>query len=180
VEATEEALETSFQAFEIVNTAYIEPFQITPYLSNTSLMMVKWMMREGYKSGKGLGKDGKGSVIPLQLAENKNRYGLGYRPTRADWKREMEEKRERSLARMEGREPKTGKITLCDIRQSFRSVGWINTDQVAAIEKELEEEGLVLVHPCSPGARLSNWESVDIPVVFNIDKMQYFVTSYAL
>jgi len=39
------------------------------------------MMREGYKFGKGLGKDGKGSVFPLQLTENKNRYGLGYRPT---------------------------------------------------------------------------------------------------
>jgi len=44
-------------------------------------MMVKSMMREGYKFGKGLGKDGKGSVFPLQLTENKNRYGLGYRPT---------------------------------------------------------------------------------------------------
>jgi len=42
---------------------------------------------------------------------------------------------------------------------------------VAAIEKELEEEGLDFVHPCSPGARLSNWESVDISVVFNIDEM---------
>jgi len=42
---------------------------------------------------------------------------------------------------------------------------------VEAIEKELEEEGLDFVHPCSPGARLSNWESVDISVVFNIDEM---------
>jgi len=42
---------------------------------------------------------------------------------------------------------------------------------VAAIEKELEEEGLDFVHPCSPSARLSNWEFVDIPVAFNIDEM---------
>jgi len=83
----------------------------------------------------------------------------------------MEEKRERSLARLEGRELRTGKITLCDIWQSFRSTGWINTDQVAAIEKELEEEGLEFVHPCSSSARLSNWESVDIPVNFNINEM---------
>jgi len=59
VEATEEALETFFQAFEIVNTSYVEYFQITPYLSNASLKMVKTMMREGYRFGKGLGKDGK-------------------------------------------------------------------------------------------------------------------------
>jgi len=70
------------------------------------------MTKEGYKFGKGLSKDGKGSVFPLQLAENKNRYGLGYIPTKADWRRAMEQKRERSLARLEGREPKTERITL--------------------------------------------------------------------
>jgi len=75
------------------------------------------------------------------------------------------------LARLEGHEPKTERIILCDIRQSFRSAGWINTNQVTTIEKELKEEGLDFVCPCSPGARLSNWESVNIPVVFNVDKM---------
>ena len=77
--------------------------------------MVKTMMREGYKYVKGLGKDGKGSIFPLQLAENNNRYVLGYKPTKGDRKRTMEEKRERNLARLEGREPKTGRITLCNI-----------------------------------------------------------------
>jgi len=42
---------------------------------------------------------------------------------------------------------------------------------VAAIEKELDEEGLDFVYPCSPDARLNNWESVNIPVVFNVDEM---------
>jgi len=83
----------------------------------------------------------------------------------------MEEKQETSLARMEGHEPKIERITLCDILQSFRSAGWINTDQVAVIEKELEEKGLDFVRPCSPDARLNNWESMDIFVVFNIDEM---------
>jgi len=71
----EEALETSYQALEIVNTEYVEPFQITPYLSSASSMMVKTMMRKGYKYEKGLGKDGKGSVFHLQFAVTKNRYG---------------------------------------------------------------------------------------------------------
>ena len=131
VEATKEALETSFHALEIVSIAYVEPFQITPSMSSVSLMMVKTMIKEGYQYGKGLGKDGKGYVFPLQLAENKNRYGLVYKSTKADVKRTMEEKRERSLAKLEGREPKTGRITLCYIRQSFRRTGWINTDQVS-------------------------------------------------
>jgi len=75
------------------------------------------------------------------------------------------------MARLEGREPKTGRITLCDIQQGFRSVGWINTDQVATIEKELEEVNLDFICPCSPSARLSNWESVDIPMVCSIGEM---------
>ena len=60
IEAAEEALETSFQALEIVGTAYVEPFKLTPYLSNTSLMIAKTMLKEGYDYGMGL-------ILPLDL-----------------------------------------------------------------------------------------------------------------
>ena len=39
VEAAEESLETSFQALEIVNSAYVESPPIEPRLSDTSLMV---------------------------------------------------------------------------------------------------------------------------------------------
>jgi len=38
------------------------------------------MLKEGYKYGQGLGKNGQGPVHPLKLTENKGRYGLGYKP----------------------------------------------------------------------------------------------------
>jgi len=41
----------------------------------------------------------------------------------------------------------------------------------SGIEKKLEEEDLDFVRPCSPGARLSNWESVDVPMVFSSDEV---------
>jgi len=141
IEAAEEALETSFQALEIVSTAYIEPFQVNPHLSKASLMVAKTMMEKGYKYRSGLGKNNDGSMKPLELIENKERYGLGYKPTQADRRKRIEEMIERRQARIEGREPKTKEIPLCCLYQSFYSAGWINLDQVAAIEWELEDEG---------------------------------------
>ena len=100
IETIEEALETAFQALEIVGNTYVEPFKIKPYLSCASLMMARVMLREGYEYGKGLGKVGQGPIFPLKIVENKNRYGLGYKPTKEDKRRLMEEKKERSLARL--------------------------------------------------------------------------------
>ena len=81
IEVAEEALETSFQAVEIVGMMYVEPSRVNPCLSNASLVMAKFMLKEGYKYGQGLGKNGQGPVHPLKLTENKGRYGLGYKPT---------------------------------------------------------------------------------------------------
>ena len=39
VEAAEESLETSFQALEIMNSAYVESPPIQPHLPDTSLMV---------------------------------------------------------------------------------------------------------------------------------------------
>jgi len=50
-ETAEEALETSFEALEIVGTMYVEPFKISPHLSKASIMMAKTMLKEGYKYG---------------------------------------------------------------------------------------------------------------------------------
>jgi len=134
-------------------------------------MIAKIMLKEGYKYGMGLGKDGKRVILPLELVENKRRYGLGYKPTKADKRRIVEERKERSLARQEGREPKAKGITLCDIKQSFQSVGWINVDQVVAIKKELGDEDSNFARPCPPNVQLGNWESVNLSMVFTCDEM---------
>jgi len=156
IEAAEEALETSFQALEIVSTAYIESFKVNPHLSSASLMMARTMMEKGYECGNGLGKNNDGSLKPLELIENRGRYGLGYEPTQADRKRRVEEMKERRLARTEGREPKMNEIPLCSLYQSFYSVGWINLDQVAVIEQELKDGGSNFVSPCRLDEQIGN------------------------
>jgi len=119
IEAAEEDLETFFQALEIVNTTYIEPFRVNPHLSSASLMVARTMMEKGYKYGDGLGKNNDGSVKPLELVDNRGRYGLGYKPTQADRRKRVEEMKERRQARIEGREPKTNEIPYAACIRAF-------------------------------------------------------------
>jgi len=78
--------------------------------------MARTMLKEGYKYGCGLGKNGQGLAFPLEVAENKGRYDLGYRPTWANKKRVAEERKERSKAKLKGHELKGKGITSCSIR----------------------------------------------------------------
>jgi len=96
---------------------------------------------------------------------------LGYKPTKEDKRRLLEEKEERILARIEGRERKIGKIHICDIKKSFRSAGWVNTCQISAIEGGSGSESLNFVRSCPTDVQLNNWEITNLPMMFNLEKM---------
>jgi len=83
----------------------------------------------------------------------------------------MEEKKERSLARLQRREPWVGKNSICDLKKSFRSAGWINATQVATVEDEFGEGSSSLVQPCPPDMQIDNWKIVNLPVVFKFNQM---------
>ena len=131
-------------------------------------MMAKIMIEKGYRYGSGLGRYEEGVTQLPDFLENKDRFGLGYKPTKEDKRRIAAERKEKRLARLEKREPRTGKVPLCDIRQSFRSGGIMFADQIAAVGDDLEvhaDDGLV--YQCSPGTELGNWEAVEFPVIFD-------------
>ena len=67
-----------------------------------------------------------------------------------DKRRLVEEKNELSLACIEGRERKKGKICISDIKESFRSVRWINACQISPIEDGNGLESLDFVRSCPP------------------------------
>ena len=69
VEAAEESLETSFQALEIVNKAYVEAPPVQPRLSGASLMVARVMLRD-YEPGMGLGQNGDGMTSLVRFATN--------------------------------------------------------------------------------------------------------------
>ena len=102
VEVEEESLETSFQALEIVNNAYVESPSIQPYLSDTSLMVARVMLKDGYEPRMDLGWNGDGAVSLLEIVENRGRFGLGYKPKSVDKKRIALGRKEKSLAHLQG------------------------------------------------------------------------------
>ena len=117
IETAKEALETSFQALKIVETMYVEPFKVNLYLSRASVMMVKFILKEGYNYRHALRKNAQGLLHLLELTENKGRHGLGYKPI---WKKKMiKGRKEKNMARLKGYELKKGGIALCDIGQTF-------------------------------------------------------------
>ena len=168
IEVAEEALESAFQTFEIANTSYIrEGTQIpTPYLPMAPMMMAKVMLKDGFQPGDGLGMHGQGTQKLLKIPKNDERFGLGYKPTRADKMRVTNEKREKRIARLESRELKDEGIPLCDIKQSFRSAGFTLPNQILAIEdKDTTIESAGWVYPCSSNFTLNNWNATEFPVV---------------
>ena len=58
------------------------------------------MLENGYEPGMGLGKAGDGMVNVLEIAENRGRFGLGYKPTSANKRRIALEKKDKCLARL--------------------------------------------------------------------------------
>jgi len=85
IEATEEALETSFQTLEIANTGYVKEGMliIEPRPSDAFIMVVRIMLDNGYQYGHGLGRNEQGLNQVPKLMENKGRFGLGYKPSKA-------------------------------------------------------------------------------------------------
>ena len=62
VEATEEALKCSYRSFEIANATIFptEGLDIDRYMSKTSLIIAKTMIKNGFQMTKGLGKNNQG------------------------------------------------------------------------------------------------------------------------
>ncbi|XP_027187860.1 uncharacterized protein [Cicer arietinum] len=167
VETTEDALETTFQTLEIVDTAYVETIPIEPHMSNTAIMVAKFMLSRGHHPWHGLGKDEEGLKESVELPENRDKWGLGYKPTRDDKRRLVKEKKEKRLARIENREPRIERIPICDIRQSFQSARPTSEIHIAAAEDDMFDGEANWIRPCGVGVEIRNWKVVKSHMIFN-------------
>jgi len=122
VEAAEESLETSFQALEVVSNAYVQSPPVQPRSSSAALMVARVMLGHGYEPGKGLGQNGDGVASLVEFKENLRRFGLGYKPTRANVRRSALERRGRSMGQQPG--PQVKGTPLWHINESFVSASW--------------------------------------------------------
>ena len=102
VEAAEEFLETFFQALEVVSNAYVKSPPVQPRSSGTALMVAHVMLRHGCKPSCSLGWNNDGMVSLVEFKAKRGRFGLGYKPTRADVRRSALERRGRSMGQPQG------------------------------------------------------------------------------
>ena len=79
-------------------------------------------------------------VTLLKVAKNRGRFGLGYKPLNNNKRRIARERKEKCLARLQGREPKVERIPICHISKSFRSAGWMYAGQVAMLKEEADDD----------------------------------------
>ncbi|RDY09918.1 hypothetical protein CR513_05650, partial [Mucuna pruriens] len=78
IEGDEEAMETSFQALEIVGTISIEAERGDVKPSKATIMAARVLITNGFEPGKGLGRRLDDIAKPVAIQENLGRAGLGY------------------------------------------------------------------------------------------------------
>ncbi|XP_022736187.1 uncharacterized protein LOC111289419 [Durio zibethinus] len=186
VESADEALECSYRSFEIANATYIAGGSklYSPYLSTTTKMVVKQLTKMGWRPEAGLGKNLQGITKPSTINEKRDRFGLGYKPTRGDRTRMVNEKRDKRIANLKGYELESEPIVIPHLYDSFHSGGYIYSDLPRASsagfmekfselaiqmvddgEKKSRSEEL-FVYPCPSDFELDNWKVMELPVVF--------------
>ena len=123
---------------------------------------------------------------PIAVIQKKDRFGVGYKPNRQERQRFLKEKRQKKVASFLGKEAESVKMDIPPLSSSFLSAGFINPDTIQGDEEEVMEDmaetfgslsiDMVEVEdqkvkdtrlpPFPRGQTLSNWTSIELPVVF--------------
>ena len=159
VEAAEESLETTFQSFEVVSCASVEPSPLLPSLSNAAIMVARVMLRNGFEPGMGLGKDGLGNADVVDIRGNPYKYGLGYEPGMSG--------RRNAPSRFRADRTWPGRVSQC-----FTSAGIMFDEEVAAIGEECPQDPPNFVRPCHPDSQVGNWCVISQSEVYTADSKQ--------
>ena len=132
VKADEKALECSFRSLEFVNTMYVGEGAKVPVLrlSENTHLGVRQVPSKGARARKGLRKRLQGMLRPITVIQKKDRFGVGYRPSRQEKQRFIEEKRQKRIASFLGKDGDSPKLDIPPLSSSFLSAGFINLDTI--------------------------------------------------
>ena len=169
VEAAEESLETAFQSFEVVSIASVDSLSGHPCLFDTTMMVAWVMLGYDYEPGMVLGKNNGGRTSLVSTRGNRGKFGLGYRPTQADIRKSISERKNKGQSPWLGQQAEGAPP--CHISRSFISAGLRHEGQVATICEDDSSRRSDLVRPCPPGFRLGNWRVEERPDVYAISIM---------
>ena len=89
------------------------------------------MLGYGYEPGMGLGKNNGGRTSLVSTRGNSEKFGLGYKPTQADIRKSVAERKSRGQGSQLGRQVE--RAPPCHISRTFISASLRHKGQVAAI-----------------------------------------------
>jgi len=127
-------------------------------------MVTRVMLGHGYEPGMGLGKNNGGRTGLVSTRGNRRKFGLGYKPTQADIRKNISERKNKGQGPWSGQRAK--EAPPCHISRSFVSAGLRHEGQVATICDEDSPRRSNLVHPCPPGFHLGNSRVEEQPDVY--------------
>jgi len=122
------------------------------------------MLGYGYEPGTGLGKNNGGRTNLVSTRGNHGKFGLGYKPTQADIRKSIAERKNRGKGSQLGQQAE--EAPPYHIRRGFISAGLRHEGQVAAICEDDSPRGSDFVRPCPPGFRLGNWRVEERPDIY--------------
>uniref|UniRef100_A0A2N9FM24 Uncharacterized protein n=1 Tax=Fagus sylvatica TaxID=28930 RepID=A0A2N9FM24_FAGSY len=137
--------EASFHSFEFVTVIH-RVAAVEPRLSKAGIMVAKEFVKAGFQPGQGLGYANQGRTTIVTLEGNKDRYGLGYTPTRRDRQMAYEARRQRAAAKLRGEKWPERKMVIPHIRTTFPASAMFQVDE--GDEETLDED---------------TWEDDDLP-----------------
>ena len=119
------------------------------------------MLGYDYELGMGLGKNNGGRTCLVSTRGNRGKFGLSYKPTQADIRKSISERKNRGQGSRLGQQAEGAPP--CHISRSFISVGLRYEGQVATICEDDSPRRSDLVRSCPPGFGLGNWRVEERP-----------------
>jgi hypothetical protein len=117
----EESKDRNLHAFEVVNAEWVPENTVRrkPEVSEAARMAAKYFLKHGlpFQYDPITGMPERINIIKMKCVDQ--RFDLGFKPRKEDFKRAAEFKREMRLARIEGREPNEGRIQIPPIHVTF-------------------------------------------------------------
>ncbi|XP_073260913.1 uncharacterized protein [Populus alba] len=123
----EDCTDENLHAFEIVNTEWVPESTVLrkPKISTATKMAVRCFLEHGipfqYDPITGIPK----RIKPITMRVVDQRFGLGYKPKKEDHRWAANKRRERRMARIEGREPEEEEMEIPPLMVSFPKAAYV-------------------------------------------------------
>ncbi|XP_073259781.1 uncharacterized protein [Populus alba] len=123
----EDCKDNNIHAFEIVNTDWVPENTVLrrPRISEAARMVAQCLLERGIPFQYNPITEIPKRANPIKMKGADQRFGLGYKPKKEDHRWAASRRRERRMARIEGREPEEEKLEIPPLRVTFPKAAYV-------------------------------------------------------